>query len=224
MRREASDVGIKVLIADDHKIVREGLRALLDGETDMSVCGEAEDGRTAVETARKLRPGVVLMDVVMPDLDGVQATRQIVAACSGTKVIALSMHADRRFVEGMLEEGAKGYLLKECPFEELARAIRTVTAGKTYLSPGIAGVVVEDCVRCASRTRSPGKPTLTPREHEVLQLLAEGKTTNQVACCLSVSAKTVRTHRQHIVDKLSIRGLAGLTKYAIRQGMTTLEA
>jgi len=210
-------MALRILLVDDHQIVREGLRILLEKEPDMEVAAEAEDGRAAVRLAREVSPQVVIMDVAMPDLNGIEATRQIVAECPGIKVIALSMHADRRFVANMLKAGASGYLLKDSAFEELARAIRTVAADKVYLSPEVSDIVVRDYVKGPQEEASVYS-LLTPREREVLQLLAEGKATREIADCLHVSVKTVETHRQQIMYKLKVRSVAELTKYAIRGG------
>ena len=214
---------IKILLADDHKITRQGLRSLLEKQSDMAVVAEAEDGRTAVQMVEKLSPDVVIMDVSMPDLNGVEATRQIISRNSKVKIIALSMHSDRLFVSEMLKSGACGYLLKDCAFEELAGAIRAVVDGKTYLSPAISGVVVDDYLHRLSKNDSPNGQILTNREREVIQLLAEGKTTKQIALKLHISVKTVETHRRQMMDKLDIHTVAELTKYAIRKGLTSLE-
>jgi DNA-binding NarL/FixJ family response regulator len=216
-------MAIRILLADDHKIVRDGLRSLLQAEADLEVVGEAANGREAVRLAQELSPDVVVMDVGMPDLNGIEATRYIAGGASGAKVIALSMHSDRRFVEGMLAAGATGYLLKDSAFEELARAIRTVAAGRTYLCPLVAGVVVQTLVRASHAVQPARSPVLTPREREVLQLLAEGKSTKQIAGTLGVSVKTVETHRSRIMDKLDVHSVPELTKYAIREGLTSLE-
>jgi two-component system response regulator NreC len=216
-------MSIRILLADDHKITRQGLRSLLDKEFDMEVVAEAEQGRTAVRLVRELSPQVVIMDVTMPDLNGVEAARQIVSEFPDVKIIALSMHSDSLFVTEMLRSGASGYLLKDCAFEELARAIRTVVAGKTYLSPSISGVVVDDYLHRLSKAVLSGSEVLTDREREVLQLLAEGKSTKQIALKLHISVKTVETHRRQIMDKLDIHTVAELTKYAIRKGLTSLE-
>lgn len=216
-------MSIKILLADDHKITRQGLRSLLEKESDMEVVAEAEEGRTAVCLVRELSPDVVVMDVSMPDLNGMEATRQIVAELPNVKVIALSMHSDNLFVSEMLKSGASGYLLKDCAFEELARAIHVVVEGKTYLSPAISGVVVDDYLHHLARTESTSSEVLTDREREVLQLIAEGNSTKQVALKLHISVKTVETHRRQIMSKLNIHTIAELTKYAIRQGLTSLE-
>jgi two-component system response regulator NreC len=216
-------MSIRIILADDHKITRQGLRLLLDKQSDMEVIAETQDGRTAVQLAEKLLPDVVIMDVSMPDLNGVEASRQITSRFPNIRIIALSMHSDTLFVAEMLRSGASGYLLKDCAFEELARAIRTVIAGKTYLSPAISGVVVDDYLHRLSKVDSSTTRLLTDREREVLQLLAEGKSTKQIALKLHISPKTVETHRRQIMDKLNLHTIAELTKYAIRKGLTSLE-
>ncbi len=213
----------KVLIADDHQIVRQGLRILLEKESDLKVVAEAEDGRTTVRLARELKPGLIIMDVAMPGLNGIEATRQIMSESPGTKVIALSMYADRRFVVNMLKAGALGYLLKDCAFEELTRAIRAVLSHKTYLSPGVTDILVKDCKLGAPMNEVSAFALLTPREREVLQLMAEGRSTAKIADQLHVSVKTVESHRQQLMQKLNLRSVAELTKYAIREGLTSLE-
>lgn len=216
-------MAIKVLIADDHQIVRQGLRTLLEREPDLKVVAQSEDGRTTVRLARELAPEVIIMDVAMPDLNGIEATRQIVTERPQVKVIALSMYADRRFVVNMLKAGASGYLLKDCAYEELVRAIRVVLAHKTYLSPGVTDIVVKDYVQGTPDQGASVFSLLSPREREVLQLMSEGKSTNQIADSLHVSVKTVETHRQQVMHKLNIHNVAGLTKYAIREGLTSVE-
>jgi DNA-binding NarL/FixJ family response regulator len=217
-------MSIKILLADDHEIVRQGLRLLIEKQSDMEVVAEAKEGRTAVRLVRKLLPDVVVMDVSMPDLNGMEAARQITREFDDVKVVALSMHWDSLFVTEMLQSGASGYLLKDCAFAELALAIRTVVAGKTYLSPSITGVVVDDYLHhLPKKADFSGLDVLSNREREVLQLIAEGKSTKQIALHLHISAKTVETHRQNIMNKLDIRSVAELTKYAIRKGLTSLE-
>lgn len=213
---------IRILLADDHTILRQGLRSLLSGLPGMSVVGEAENGRQAVQLARELKPDLAIMDVSMPDLNGIDATAQIRALDPPVRVIALSMYSDRRFVQQMFKSGAAGYLLKDCAAEELARAVRTVMDGQAYLSPAIAGVVVGEFLRGLTAEGTPGFPTLTAREREVLQLIAEGRSTKEVASRLSVSVKTVETHRRQIMEKLQVNSVADLTKYAIREGLTSL--
>jgi DNA-binding NarL/FixJ family response regulator len=211
-------VSIRILLADDHQIVRDGLKTLLEKQADMQVVGEAQDGRAAVDQARALAPQVVIMDIAMPDLNGVDATRQIKGESPEVKVIALSMQSDGPIVRRMLQAGASAYMLKDCASEELVKAVRTVMRGGTYLSDGVQNVVVKQLTSPEPTTTSP----LTPKEREVLQLLAEGKTTKEIAASLFLSPKTVDTHRQHIMDKLEIRSIAELTKYAIREGLTSL--
>ena len=213
---------IRILLADDHSIIREGLSALIDKQDNMQVVATAENGRKTLQLAQKLEPDIIIMDISMPELNGIDAARQILAAQPKTKIIALSMHSDRRFVSEMLKVGASGYLLKDSAFEELANAINAVAKNNTYLSPEITGVIVEDYVAQISTSENTGNPNLTPREREVLQLLAEGKSTKNIASDLKVSIKTIETHRQNIMDKLNIFSLAELTKYAIREGLTPL--
>lgn len=216
-------MSIRILLADDHKIIREGLRSLLEKDPELEVIAEAGDGTTTVKLARKLKPEVVIMDITMPDLNGIEATRQIMAELLNVKVIALSMHSDRRFVVGMLKAGASGYLLKDCAFDELIHTVHTVVSNRIYLSPGITDIVVDDYLRQMSTTNSSVTSMLTNREREVLQLLAEGKTTKQIADHLYLSVKTIETHRRQIMVKLDIHSIAELTKYAIREGLTSLE-
>ena len=216
-------MSIRILLADDHKITRQGLRSLLEKQQDMEVVAEAENGRIAVRLAGEIAPDVVIMDLTMPDLNGVEATRQIVADSPDVKIIALSMHSDSLFVTEMLKSGAAGYLLKDCAFEELAKAIRIVLEGKIYLSPSISGVVVEDYILRLSKTEFVNADALSDREREVLQLMAEGSSTKQIAVKLHISIKTVETHRRQIMNKLDIHTIAELTKYAIRKGLTSLE-
>jgi DNA-binding NarL/FixJ family response regulator len=216
-------MSIRILLAENHKIFRQGLRSLLDKQSDMEVVAEAEEGRTAVRLVRELLPDVVIMDVSMPDLNGMEAARQITREFGNVKIVALSMHSDSLFVTEMLKSGALGYLLKDCAFEELALAIRTVVAGKIYLSPSISSVVVDDYLHRLSKADFSGLDVLTNREREVLQLLAEGKSTKQIALKLHISGKTVETHRRQIMNKLDIHTVAELTKYAIRKGLTSLE-
>jgi DNA-binding NarL/FixJ family response regulator len=211
----------KILLADDHKIMRDGLRALLEKELDMEVVAEACEGRETVQKVKEFKPHIIIMDITMPNLNGIEATRQIINDVPRAKIIALSMHSESSFVMKMLESGASAYLLKESAFKELSTAITTVLSGKIYLSPAIA-VVVGDATRLpqkASRTTA----KLTPREREVLQLLAEGNSTKQVATQLSMAIKTVETHRSQIMKKLDIHSIAELTKWAVREGITSLE-
>lgn len=214
---------IKVLLADDHKIFRDGLRTLIEKEG-MEVVGEAENGRKTIKLAEKLMPNMIIMDVSMPDMNGIEATRKIRAAMPDVRVIALSMHSDRRFVLGMLEAGASGYLLKDCAFGELAGAISQVSKGNTYLSPKIADVVVKGYLNKSSDASVGGGAILTSREREILQLIAEGLTAKEIAAHVFLSIKTIETHRRNIMQKLNLKSTADLTKYAIREGLASLEA
>jgi two-component system, NarL family, response regulator NreC len=214
---------IRIIVADDHQIVRQGLRILLEAEPDMEVIAEADNGRKVLRMALELLPDIIIMDLSMPELNGIEATRQILADSPGVRVIALSMHSDSLFVLNMIRAGASGYLLKDCALEELVKAIRTVVNQKTYLSPGVSDIVIRDFVTGWQTTTSSAFSVLSAREREVLQLMAEGKTTNQIADGLCVSVKTVEAHRKQVMNKLGIHSVAELTKYAIRQGLTSLE-
>ncbi len=217
-------MSIRILLADDHKIVRDGLRALIEKQPDMEVVGEAADGRTAVRLVKELTPDIVIMDISMPDLNGIEAARQILTDAPRIKIITLSMHSDSRFVKEVFKVGASGYLLKECAFEELANAIHTVAADQIYLSPRITHVVLNDYLSKMPMTETSVFSVLTAREREVLQLMAEGKTTKEIAYSLDLSVKTVEAHRQKIMEKSNIHSVAELTKYAIREGLTSLES
>lgn len=210
-----------ILIVDDHKIVRDGLRSLLEKEPDLQVIAESDDGRTAVQMVRQLAPHLVIMDIGMPGLNGIDATRQILSEMPDVKVVTLSMHLDRRFVAEMFKAGASAYLLKDCAFEELVHAVRAVLEGKVYVSSGVAGLVVEDFLQGFPHTPPSAFSLLSPREREVLQLLVEGKVTREISSSLHVSVKTVETHRRQIMNKLNIRSIPELVKYAIREGLTS---
>ncbi len=214
---------IKVMLADDHQIIREGLKSLIDRQAGMRVIGEAENGIVAVSMAQKLMPDVVVMDIGMPELNGIEAARQITASQSMIKVIGLSMHSDRRYISEMLRAGASGYLLKDAAFEELVEAIRVVVNNRVYLSPAIAATVVDECRRNTRHSENSAYSILTEREREVLQQLAEGNSTKEVAGNLYVSVKTVETHRIHIMEKLDLHSVAELTKYAVREGLTSID-
>ncbi len=213
----------RIVLADDHELVRSGLRALLERQGDLAVVGEVRDGRDAVRSARELRPELVVMDVEMPSLNGIEATRQIASEVNGTKVLCLSMHASPRFVEAAFEAGAAGYLLKDSATDELVRAVRTVLAGRPYLSPALAEAAAGALRRHGAPAEASAFTLLTGREREVLQLLAEGCSTSEIASRLCLSAKTVYFHREQMMDKLGIRSVAGLTRYAIEEGLTSIE-
>jgi DNA-binding NarL/FixJ family response regulator len=216
-------MSVRVLLVDDHKMMREGLCALLAGVPDIEVVGEASDGRTALDLVRSLSPDVVVMDVGMPELNGVEATHRIRAEYEHVKVIALSTHTDQRYVQHMLEAGACGYVLKISAYDELLRAVRAAGLGKTYLSPEVAGPVVERSTHPHAEGEVSAYSTLGAREREVLQLVAEGKTSGETANEMHISIKTVETHRRNIIQKLRLHGTAELTKYAVREGLTSLD-
>lgn len=218
---------IRVLLADDHAIIRDALRVTVGSRGDITLVGEASNGREAVELASTVAPDVIVMDIAMPGMNGIEATRQIVAANPSMKVLALSMHADPRFVSEMLRAGARGYVLKDSPIEELELAIRTVAGGRAYLGRGPADAVLDDYVRHLEGPVAAGQPAggkaLSPRERQCLRLLAEGHSTKQIAAELSLSPKTVETHRRQIMEKTGIFSLAGLIKYAIREGLASVD-
>jgi DNA-binding NarL/FixJ family response regulator len=216
-------MSIRIILVDDHKLMRDGLHALLERNAGMEVIATAENGRIAVQLAQKLKPDIMIMDISMPEMNGIEASRRILTDSSAIKIIALSMHSDRRFVEGMLGTGVSAYLVKDCPIEELCHAIRLVHEGGTYLSQQVAGTVVEGYLAKLSNNGISAPSILTVREREVLQLIAEGLKTKQIAERLHVSVKTIETHRRQIMEKLNLRSIAQLTKYAIREGLTTLE-
>jgi DNA-binding NarL/FixJ family response regulator len=215
-------MGTKVMIVDDHRLMREGLRSIIEMESDMEVVAEAPGGRAAVRLAKEVSVDAVIMDITMPDLNGIEATNQILSENPNLKVVALSMHSDDHFVAGMLQAGASGYLPKDCAAGELVDAIRIVMGGETYLSPRAANIVVASYRRTLSEDKSTKSAVLTVREREVLQLVAEGETSKRIAVRLNLSAKTVEAHRQQIMTKLNIRSIAGMTKYAVQQGISSL--
>ena len=216
-------MSIRILVADDHGIVREGLCSLLKKQTDMKIVGEATDGRKALELVRELTPDIVVMDITMPSLNGVDATRQIIQESPKVKVIALSMHSSNMFVADMIKAGASGYLLKDCLFNELAEAIQVVYKGGIYLSPEVVSVVVSDYVNRLTKTSGSLLETLTNREREVLQLIGEGRNTKQIAKQLHLSTKAIEANRRKIMDKLHTNSVADLVRWAILGGLTTLE-
>ncbi len=223
--RQDTATKITVLLIDDHKMIREGLRLLLEGSSHFEIIAEADNGRDGVEAACRLLPEAVVMDVSMPDLNGMEACRKISERVPKTKIIALSMHAERRFVEEMLKAGASAYVLKDNAFDELLLAIRASLNGDSYLSPEITRLMVSEFIspRDNAGRKSPGAhEALTAREREVLQLVAEGVSTKLIARKLKVSVKTVESHRQQIMHKLKLYSVAELTKYAIREGITSV--
>ena len=210
---------IKILLADDHKILRDGLRNVIEKISSFIVVGEADNGREALELCSQLNPNVVIMDVAMPGLNGIEATRQIIQNYPECKVIALSMHSDKRFVTGMFKAGAYGYLLKDADSGELIKAIKTVTANQKYVCNKISGIVLNELLNNFQEEDA----ELSQREREILQLIAEGKSSKEIGEMLFLSSKTVDTHRKNIMDKLELRTLPDLTKYAIRSGLTSLD-
>jgi len=214
---------IKVMLADDHKLLIDGLRPLLEKQGDIKVVGVAKDGLEAVSLAVKLKPDIILLDISMPQLNGIDAARKILAEIPRTKVIMLSMHADRRFIQESLQTGASGYILKESAALEVIEAIAAVRKGDLYFSRSVRDQVLRDYVKWVRDGNSSNDSPLSGREREVLQLLAEGKSTKDIASVLYISAKTVESHRKQIMDKLGLHSIAELTKYAIREGLTRLE-
>lgn len=212
----------RILIVDDHHLLRDGLRSLLDAEEEFEVVGEAETGREALSLAETLRPDLILMDIGMRDLNGVEATRQLKAAYPEIGIVGLSTHSDKRYVLGMLEAGASGYVLKDSAYDEVRRAMHAVGRGKTYLSSDVAGVVVEKSLSEPSEAEAIASE-LTPREREVVQLIAEGLGAGAIGERLHISSSTVDSHRKNVMAKLDLKSVAELTKYAVRAGLTSLE-
>jgi len=215
-------MSIRVLLVDDHELMREGLRSILEGEPEVEVVGEAASGREAIERARELAPDVVIMDVAMKDMNGIEATRQIRAEQGKVRIVALSAYSDPRYVNAILAAGASAYVLKANAYDDLRRAVRATVAGRSFLCADVAGSVIEAAVGTAP---APGSvyTLLGPREREVLQLLAEGCSSPEIARRLHLSPFTVESHRRNLMGKLGIHSVAELTKYAIREGLTSLE-
>lgn len=208
----------RLVLVDDHMLFREGLKSLLKEDPRVDIVGEAGNGREAVRLCRELLPDIVITDVAMPELNGIEAARLILAQSPRTRIIVVSMHSSRRFIVGMLKAGAVGYLLKDCAFQELSNAITTILDHKVYLSPAIAGILVDQVTRQGEIDKTE-LPELTSREIEVLQLLTEGKKASEIARRLHLSVKTVQTHRRNIMEKLDLHNLADLTRYAIQKGL-----
>jgi two-component system, NarL family, response regulator NreC len=214
-------MALRIIITDDHRLMRQGLRSLLDSQG-FEVVGEAEDGRSAVKLVKKLDPDAVIIDISMPGLNGIEATRQIHHETPQVKVIVLSMRSDRQAVLAVFAAGAAGYLLKESAFEEMVIAIKVAMAGQIYLSPAMAHVVVRDSIEQWSASAEPVGRRISSREREILQLVAEGRSSKEMAESLYVSVKTIETHRKQIMNKLNLHSIAELTKYAVREGVTSL--
>jgi len=212
----------KILICDDHKIFREGLKALLAAQPGVKVVGGARDGIEAVKLARELSPDIVIMDISMPGLNGIEAARKLSKVKKSARVIALSMHNDRKYVTEIFKAGARAYLLKDSAFEELMDAIKAVSCGRYFLSAGITSIVLDDYIKGPSRDPRSAFTLLSAREREVLQLLAEGLRTKEISQKLALSVKTVETHRKKIMEKLGITSIAGLTRYAVKEGLVSL--
>ena len=214
---------MKVLIVDDHGIVRQGLRALIRKRSDVEVVGKAEDGKAAIDLASKLAPDVVIMDVTMPNLNGADATRAITRKNPNTKVIALSMHADETIVREMFKAGACGYVLKSYLFDELDKSLEAIKKGKHYMSPHIAVLIREDYAASKTKDTVGSRKSLSERERQVLQLVAEGKSIKEISLQLHLSPKTTDAHRRRLMTKLGAASVADLIKYAIRKGLTSLD-
>ncbi len=213
---------LRIILADDHQLFREGLRSILEKELHCEVIAQASDGRMALNLVNDLKPDLIIMDVSMPDMNGIEATRKILDEHPSIKVIALSMHTESKFISEMLRAGASGYLLKDAAVDELQKAVETICMGRMFISPSITGSLVKDYLKHVNATPV-GVAILTETEREVLQLLAEGKSAKEIASMLQVSSKTIDVHRHNLMEKLHLYSLPELTKFAIREGLTSLE-
>ncbi|MBN2639639.1 MAG: response regulator transcription factor [Bacteroidales bacterium] len=214
-------MSIKILIADDHKLFREGIITLLSEDPEIEIVGQAEDGKQAVEKAKKKQPDILIMDIGMPKINGMEATKILQTEAPDLKVIALTMHSEKHFIKGMLEVGAYGYLFKNCDYDELLQAVKTVYSGKKYLSDEITEVIIHDYIGKSTGSEE-HDPILSDRELEILKLYAEGKSSKEIADKLFISVKTVGTHKQNILTKLDLNSTADMVKYAIKKGIITL--
>jgi two-component system, NarL family, response regulator NreC len=217
-------MAIRIALCDDHQIIREGLRSLLEKQSDMTVVGEGTNGLEAIRIAREKKPDIIVLDIAMPELNGIAAARRITVDFPSIKILALSMHSDHHFVTEMLEAGASGYMLKDGAFSELTNAIRMIMTGGLFISPRLASSVLESFTGKSKTTaKTHRKIDLSERESEILQMISEGKSSKIISSSLGISIKTVETHRQHIMQKLGVHNVAALTKFAIREGLTSLE-
>jgi DNA-binding NarL/FixJ family response regulator len=213
---------VRIIIADDHRLFREGLVNLLSDAKDIEIVAEADNGKDVIEKAKALNPDIIVMDIGMPILNGVEATARLLKELPAIKVIALSMHSEKQFIKGMLEAGASGYLFKNCAYDELIEAIHTVNAGKKYLSDKITEIMIQDYLG-KEESMSESDSELTERESEILKLIAEGVPTSEISELLFVSVKTIGTHKQHLLEKLNLKTSTDLVKYAIKRGIISLD-
>jgi DNA-binding NarL/FixJ family response regulator len=209
---------LRILLADDHKMIREGLQGLVDGQPDMEVAGEADTGVTAVALTQQLQPNVVVMDVSMPEMNGLQATEQVRRLCPGVRILALTRHVDDGYLQQLMEAGASGYVLKQSSADTLLRAIRVVSTGKMYLDPALTGQIVAKVIERRSARGAAAKKSLSPREEEVLRLVARGYLNKEVAARLQISVKTAETHKANAMEKIGIKNRVEIVRYAVRQG------